>query len=133
MAGLSIPSTAALGPNSPFASPSLSFEVLGGVYVTWRKASFSGMEAGRPVGFSTSHTSVSPDPAVGVGVVWDLGNLPGIGPSSIGAKTVFVFPQEHSLQIGSPNYPSETYRLTTPTRVETLGLFSFTRRFMMGR
>jgi hypothetical protein len=86
------------------------------------------MEAGKAVGFSTSQSWVSSDAAVGVGATWGLGNMLG-GPSSIGVKTVFVFPSARTFGVGSSNYLSESYALTTPDRVEILALASVTRRF----
>ena len=120
LAGLQIPLTE-LGQTPG----SISLEVFGGLNITGRRAGFSGREMGAPAGLGIDASShwTSYDPAVGVGLQYGLGvvadRLVSAGVSVVVSQT-----SKHNFSVPSPNFPSQTYFMNTPSQTEVTGLFN---------
>jgi hypothetical protein len=126
LGGLSIPASW-LG----LGWPALSFEIMGGVDFNRRSASINLVEpgagpGGQPVIASKSWTSS--DPAFGVGFQYALGRFAGM-PTSFGTTVIFDWSSAQTVHAQSPNFPSQSYTLSTGSQRDTLVLFSLNMDF----
>jgi hypothetical protein len=126
LGGLSIPASW-LG----LGWPALSFEIMGGVDFNHRSASINLVEpgagpGGQPVIASKSWTSS--DPAFGFGFQYALGRFAGM-PTSFGTTVIFDWSSAQTVHAQSPNFPSQSYTLTTGSQRDTLVLFSLNMDF----
>jgi hypothetical protein len=106
--------------------PALTFEIMGGVDFNHRTASIALGEpgagpGGQPVIASRSWTST--DPAFGVGFQYALGRFAGM-PTTFGTTVIFDWSSAQTVHAQSPNFPSQSYTLSTGSQRDTLVLFS---------
>jgi len=121
LAGIIFP-TSRIGLNVP----GLRAEILGGGALIRRTASINLAEPGAgpgalPVSASTSWTSF--DPALKIGLRYDWGKL-GAYPMFLGSSVMFDWTGSHTLFVQSPNFPSQSYTLSSGRQMDTTLLFS---------
>jgi hypothetical protein len=106
--------------------PNLWFEIFGGANLDQWKSQFALTEAGAPAGAATSaaRSYWLVDPAVGIGVKYALGNG-----FAIGLNSTWAFAEARSVMAQSPNFPSESYTLTSGRQTTTAVKFTLSKVF----